>query len=178
MKWTTLAAAIAATLVFSQAAEAREHHHRHYHHYRHRHAARGRMAGEAQSGWAWPFAWSGEPYSAPETNSASSQGAWSAYPQHSAYRGRDRGRPAAWCGWEMRRLVGNDPGPQFNLARNWTHWGHSGPVGVGAVVVWSHHVGKIVGQENGQWVVESGNDGHALRTRPRSIAGAIAVRWG
>ena len=25
-----------------------------------------------------------------------------------------------------------------------------GPAGIGAVVVWSHHVGKIVGQENGQ----------------------------
>jgi hypothetical protein len=45
-------------------------------------------------------------------------------------------------------------------------------------VVWAHHVGKIVGHENGQWVIESGNDGRALRTRPRSIAGAIAVRWG
>ena len=50
--------------------------------------------------------------------------------------------------------------------------------GIGAVVVWAHHVGKIVGAENGQWVIESGNDGHALRTRPRSIAGAIAIRWG
>jgi hypothetical protein len=78
----------------------------------------------------------------------------------------------------MRRLVGSDPGPSYNLARNWAHWGRPGPVGVGAVVVWAHHVGKIVGHENGQWVIESGNDGRALRTRPRSIAGAIAVRWG
>jgi hypothetical protein len=46
------------------------------------------------------------------------------------------------------------------------------------VVVWPHHVGKIVGKENGEWIIESGNDGHALRTRPRSIAGAIAIRWG
>jgi len=46
------------------------------------------------------------------------------------------------------------------------------------VVVWAHHVGKIVGQENGEWVIESGNDGHALRSRARSIAGAIAIRWG
>jgi hypothetical protein len=91
---------------------------------------------------------------------------------------RDQARPAAWCGWEMRRLVGADPGPSFNLARNWAHWGRPGPAGIGAVVVWPHHVGKIVGQRNGEWVVESGNDGHALRTRPRSIAGAIAIRWG
>jgi len=91
--------------------------------------------------------------------------------------GRNQARPVAWCGWEMRRLVGVDPGPSFNLARNWAHWGRPGPAGIGAVVVWPHHVGKIVGQQNGEWIVESGNDGHALRTRPRSIAGAIAIRW-
>ena len=45
-------------------------------------------------------------------------------------------------------------------------------------MVWPHHVGKIVGQENGEWIIKSGNDGHTLRTRPRSIAGAIAIRWG
>jgi len=78
----------------------------------------------------------------------------------------------------MRQLVGSDPGPAFNLARSWARWGQPGPAGVGAVVVWSHHVGKIVGQENGMWVIQSGNDGRAVRTRPRSIAGAIAVRWG
>jgi hypothetical protein len=94
------------------------------------------------------------------------------------YRGGSGARPAAWCGWEMRRLVGRDPGPAYNLARNWAHWGQGGAPGVGAVVVWPHHVGKIVGRENGQWVVESGNDGHAVRTRPRSISGAIAIRWG
>jgi hypothetical protein len=88
------------------------------------------------------------------------------------------GRPAAWCGWEMRQLVGSDPGPAFNLARNWAHWGQSGPAGVGAVVVWSHHVGKIVGQQSGMWIVQSGNDDHAVRIRTRSIAGAIAIRWG
>ena len=90
---------------------------------------------------------------------------------------RNQARPVAWCGWEMRRLVGVDPGPSFNLARNWAHWGRPGQAGIGAVVVWPHHVGKIVGQQNGEWIVESGNDGHALRTRPRSIAGAIAIRW-
>ena len=87
-------------------------------------------------------------------------------------------RPAAWCGWEMRQLVSRDPGPEYNLARNWTRWGHAGAPGVGAVVVWSHHVGKIVGKEDGMWVIESGNDDHAVRTRPRSIGGAIAIRWG
>jgi hypothetical protein len=98
--------------------------------------------------------------------------------QHIAYSGREGGRPAAWCGWQMRQLVSSDPGPSFNLARKWAHWGRSGPAGVGAVVVWPHHVGKIVGQQNGEWLIESGNDGHALRTRARSIAGVIAIRWG
>src|SRR5579862_7454560 len=37
------------------------------------------------------------------------------------------GRPAAWCGWEMRQLVSHDPGPEYNLARNWARWGHAGP---------------------------------------------------
>jgi hypothetical protein len=87
------------------------------------------------------------------------------------------GRPAAWCGWYMRSQVGSDPGPEYNLARAWAHFGvnASGPT-VGVIVVWRHHVGKIVGRENGQWLVQSGNDAHAVRTRPRSLAGAIAFR--
>jgi hypothetical protein len=77
----------------------------------------------------------------------------------------------------MRHMVGGDPGPQFNLARNWAHWGHAGPPGIGAIVVWAHHVGKIVGRENGKWIIESGNDGNRVRTRPRPIGNAIAIRW-
>jgi hypothetical protein len=87
------------------------------------------------------------------------------------------GRPAAWCGWYMRTQVGSDPGPNYNLARSWAHYGSdAGGPHVGAIVVWRHHVGKIVGQQNGQWIVQSGNDGHAVRARPRSLAGAIAFR--
>ena len=49
----------------------------------------------------------------------------------------------------------------------------SGPR-VGAVVVWSHHVGIITGRaSNGQWVVKSGNDGNRVRERPQSVAGAV-----
>jgi hypothetical protein len=46
------------------------------------------------------------------------------------------------------------------------------------VVVWAHHVGKIVGEQNGQWLVTSGNDGGRVRTRPLPIGNAIAIRWG
>ena len=65
-------------------------------------------------------------------------------------------------------------GPEYNLAWNWTKYGSPGSAQVGAVVVWAHHVGEIVGQaSNGQWIVRSGNDGGQVRTRARSIAGAV-----
>lgn len=97
--------------------------------------------------------------------------------RHYSHRYAHSGRPAAWCGWYMRSQVGRDPGPGYNLARAWAHYGVSaGGPSVGAIVVWRHHVGTIVGHENGKWIVRSGNDGHAVRTRPRSLAGAIAFR--
>ena len=100
--------------------------------------------------------------------------------RHHHYAGgghHSAGRPYAWCGWFMRSQVGSDPGPSYNLARSWAHYGsNAGGPTVGAIVVWPHHVGKIVGQQNGQWIIQSGNDGHAVRTRPRSLAGAIAFR--
>lgn len=87
------------------------------------------------------------------------------------------GRPSAWCGWWMRQQVGSDPGAAFNLARMWARWGHPAPLVPGAIVVYSHHVVKVtrvIG--GGRFVAISGNDGHAVRERPRSLAGAIAVR--
>jgi hypothetical protein len=63
------------------------------------------------------------------------------------------------------------------LARNWASVGRSaGGPRVGAVVVWRHHVGIITGRAGARWIVKSGNDGHAVRERPRSLAGAIAFR--
>lgn len=82
------------------------------------------------------------------------------------------GRPSRWCGWYMRTRHGG--GPEYNLARNWRNRGTpiSGPQ-VGAIVVWNHHVGEIVGRaDNGQWIVLSGNDGGRVRERARSVAGA------
>jgi hypothetical protein len=95
-----------------------------------------------------------------------------------AFGGTPRGgRPRAWCGWYARSLVGHDPGAGFNLARNWTHWGRPASPGVGVMVVWSHHVGMITGRTpDGQWIIKSGNDGHGVRERPRSITRAIAFR--
>ena len=90
-------------------------------------------------------------------------------------------RPHAWCGWYARHhLVSRDPGRDFNLARNWARWGRPAQPGVGVMVVWPHHVGKITGRDsNGNWIVLSGNDGHhQVMERPRSIRGAIAFRSG
>lgn len=82
------------------------------------------------------------------------------------------GRPRAWCGWWMRQQRGG--GPEYNLAWNWRNYGSPSGPQVGAVVVWPHHVGQIVGQaSNGMWLVQSGNDGGAVRTRARSVKGAI-----
>ena len=164
MKLMTLSAAIAALCLFAHGAEAREHRHAAHRSARHHHQVqRGRSELSYDFGSR-----SNDPSSVMSFGDSMPGG----------YDGPRGGRPTAWCGWMMRQLVGNDPGPAFNLARNWAHWGQPGPAGVGAVVVWSHHVGKIVGEQDGQWLVQSGNDGHALRTRPRSIAGAIAIRWG
>ncbi len=81
-------------------------------------------------------------------------------------------RPRKWCGWWMRTQRGG--GPEFNVAWNWSRWGRSSGPQVGAVVVWRHHVGEIVGRAaNGKWIVRSGNDGGRVRTRARSVAGAV-----
>ena len=70
------------------------------------------------------------------------------------------GRPRAWCGWWMRQQLGG--GPSLNVARNWARWGSASPPQVGAVVVWPHHVGMIVGHDSKGWLVKSGNYGNRV----------------
>lgn len=82
------------------------------------------------------------------------------------------GRPAKWCGWWMRTQKGG--GPQYNVAWNWRNYGRPASAQVGAVVVWRHHVGMITGKaSDGRWIVTSGNDGGRVRSRPRSVSGAV-----
>ena len=184
MKLTTMSVAAAAMVVFAQSAQAREHyrHHRyHVAHYARQYSPPG--LGDPRHGdYGAQNMFADHGQSDFSRNYSSQNYSEQSYPERSAYGGQIGGhiggRPAAWCGWEMRQLVSGDPGPAFNLARNWAHWGQAGAAGVGAVVVWSHHVGKIVGLEGGEWIIESGNDGNRVRTRPRSLAGAIAIRWG
>jgi len=82
-----------------------------------------------------------------------------------------------WCGIYLSQHLGKHD-RRLWIAREWAREGHdAGGPGEGVVVVWPHHVGLIVGRySNGQWLVHSGNDGGRVRTRPRSIAGAIAFR--
>ena len=95
-----------------------------------------------------------------------------AYAHASRKAHSSQARPGRWCGWWMRTQKGG--GPEMNLARNWAHWGHATAPQVGAVVIWSHHVGLITGRTaNGEWIVRSGNDGGRVRERPRSVAGAV-----
>ena len=86
------------------------------------------------------------------------------------------GRPRAWCGWWLGQHLGM-PLRSLWLARNWASVGSpAGGPAPGVVVVWRHHVGLITGRQAGQWIVKSGNDGHRVRERPRSVARAIAFR--
>lgn len=96
-----------------------------------------------------------------------------AFAAHEAAPRGNNVRPAKWCGWYMRQRHGG--GPEYNLARNWARRGRASVPHVGAIVVWPHHVGEIVGQtHHGQWIVLSGNDGGKVRSRPRSLRGAVA----
>jgi hypothetical protein len=86
-------------------------------------------------------------------------------------------RAHAWCGSYLSKYLGK-PDRRLALARSWASEGmNAGGPGIGVVVVWPHHVGIITGQTpDGQWIVHSGNDGGAVRTRARSLARAIAFR--
>lgn len=91
--------------------------------------------------------------------------------------GRPAGCPArAWCGCWLAQYLGISNRSLW-LARNWAAVGSdAGGPAPGVIVVWRHHVGIITGRAGAKWIVKSGNDGRAVRERPRSIAGAIAYR--
>jgi hypothetical protein len=86
-------------------------------------------------------------------------------------------RPEKWCGWQMRQWL-HVADKRFNRAIEWRDYGSpaDGP-GIGVIVVWPRHVGRIVGGSAGAWIVQSGNDGGRIRSRERSVRGALAFRW-
>ena len=81
-------------------------------------------------------------------------------------------RPRKWCGWWMRKQKGG--GPEFNVAWNWRKYGRATSPQIGAVVVWRHHVAMITGRTaDGRWITTGGNESGRVRTRARSLKGAI-----
>jgi hypothetical protein len=84
-----------------------------------------------------------------------------------------------WCGLYMMQLKGKQD-PRLARAAEWARIGFAaGGPAIGAVVVWPHHVGEILGGPDraGRYLVHSGNDGNAVRTRWRRVDGAIAFRF-
>ena len=128
---------------FATGAEARTshhqhsaHHHRHYAHHHHRHFSRQHDRHYARLHVHGHYAVRHRRQSvAGDSSSFSSSFVQqptyerSAAPRH-AHLG---GRPRAWCGRYMRQQVGGDPGPQYNLARSWAHYGsNAGGPSIGA----------------------------------------------
>ncbi|CEG08001.1 hypothetical protein BN961_01409 [Afipia felis] len=181
MKVAALAAALCAVLFVSH-AEARPRHVAH-----HRYAPecnvsmpcegvgnlQGKLAGSVSAKESRRLARGQElydamPFGMPTDRAGNAVSPWAA---------RWTARPRAWCGWWLARQKGIRDA-RLNLARNWAHlYGSPSRPQPGAVVVWPHHVGELVSHVSGNvWIVRSGNDGNAVRERPRSIAGAIAFR--
>lgn len=92
--------------------------------------------------------------------------------QHSRVRTvhHNDGRPKAWCGWWARQQKGVT-NPSYNRAINWLNYGRPTSPQVGAVVVWSHHVGIITGRDSRGWLVTSGNWNNRVATVPLSQMG-------
>ena len=149
-----IAAAVLATVVGSQGAEARP----------------------ADEGRSWSYAY--ENQGSVTTTRKKKPTSARRYQANRSYASTGRrskgvgGRPAKWCGWWMRTQKGG--GPEYNRAAHWRNYGSSTSARVGAVVVWPHHVGMITGRaSDGRWIVTSGNDGGAVRSRARSVSGAV-----
>ena len=68
-----------------------------------------------------------------------------------------------WCGRFLRMIVPRDPGPAFNVARNWSRYGHdAGGPRPGAIGVLARkgggHVGIVLGRcADGAILLRSGN---------------------
>lgn len=80
-----------------------------------------------------------------------------------------------WCGCWLRHEFGF-ANTVLNLAAAWSHVGQPASIDTANVVVWPHHVGKLLKHDGNHILVKSGNDGHAVRTRWRTTAGVIAFR--
>jgi hypothetical protein len=72
--------------------------------------------------------------------------------------GNPTGWARVWCGKFMRMIVPQDPGPAFNVARNWSRYGKPSSPAPGAIGVLPHHVGVVLGRcADGRIHLRSGN---------------------
>ena len=95
------------------------------------------------------------------------------------YLGRNpTGWARVWCGRFLRMVVPSDPGPAFNVARNWKNYGSLAPGPVaGAIGVMPHHVGIVLGKcAGGGVLLRSGNHNRAVGDGCYSAARFIAFR--
>jgi hypothetical protein len=101
-----------------------------------------------------------------------------AHPRHHSHHSHHHAHHGTpWCGIYLSKYLGKNDRKLW-IAREWAREGSpAGGPDVGVVAVWPHHVGIITGRTpDGEWIVHSGNDGGAVRTRARSLAGVIAFR--
>ena len=95
---------------------------------------------------------------------------------------RPAGCPTKWCGCYLAIEMGFTGAEARRLwwAPHWQYVGREvrrADVRSGDIVVWWHHVGRIVEVTRpGFAVVRSGNDGGAVRTREVRISNAFAFR--
>src|ERR1700684_4336747 len=115
MKLTTISVAAAAIMLLAQSAQALEHYRQHRYHAAHfaRHYSSPGRGDQRRGDDAAQNMFADHGQSDFSRNYASQNYAEQSYPQRSAYGGQIGaqsgahvgGRPAAWCGWEMRQLV-------------------------------------------------------------------------
>jgi hypothetical protein len=92
--------------------------------------------------------------------------------------GNPTGWAHVWCGRMLDialRRTGHPPGSA--LARAYSRYGRpAGGPAPGVIAVWPHHVGVVTAVAGRTIKVISGNDGHRVRERERSVRGVIAWR--
>lgn len=100
-------------------------------------------------------------------------------------RGRPHGAPGKWCGYAMRlevkSLGRSDPGPAYNVARNWCRYGSAAPrAAIGSIFVSRGHVSKVVAGNcpPGRVATISGNaSGRRVSFMCEPLSRAICFRW-
>lgn len=83
-----------------------------------------------------------------------------------------------WCGCWLRHIFGIADS-SLNLAINWASRGTPATPETANVVVWHHHVAKLLGHDGRRILIQSGNDRGAVRTRWVStgiLGGVVAYR--